>query len=484
MDNTIDASTEPLTQDDLAKISPEKRKRVGQLFSDYASHHLPSDKLNGSGTGTGNSMRPSMMDLEYISQFRIGPAFKVAIATPRRALNAGFDFRSVDDDDKVIPRPAIERWMYESDFKNALITAAVYDSIYGIGTVLKRYKGDMREGEMKEEAPNEPPKRFEALNPRVFMPINVTRSRGLDYDEEYWEFVGGRHRVKAVHPSRVEVFRTMPYANDWRGLSSMEPIWLSLLCYMNNLIFLTRGIAKWGNMVPVIHHHTNNPDKAAREAYLTILEEAEKNGAYFIGRDDKLDFSQTKLGTGIESAMNVFRLDISSGSELPMNYLFGLSDSGGIGSGGALTSERTLMNKFSTIQTSYQDDIMNILTKCNFKDLDGIYPKFRLSLQQTQAQELANREAEVRLEMQEIQRDMLKLQYEMMVKQKDWIEENEPILTPEEEAHNLEQATDFTDSQYKVNYEMKLAARKAKMDELMERMRFIRVQNLQAGVSA
>jgi len=66
------------------------------------------------------------------------------------------------------------------------------------------------------------------------------------------------------------------------------------------------------------------------------------NNFFFLGKDDKLEFPTTNIGDGIYNLAELFKEDISAGTRIPLNELFGRTESGGISGTGNLTAERKI----------------------------------------------------------------------------------------------------------------------------------------------
>jgi hypothetical protein len=101
--------------------------------------------------------------------------------------------------------------------------------------------------------------------------------------------------------------------------------------------------------------------------------------------------------------------DISAGTFIPLNFLFGRAESGGIGGEGALTAERSYLQVISNIQKSFSDDILFRFGKWGF-DVAGLDIRWNLSLQKTREQELKEQAMEEQLKQLKINTSMLRLQ--------------------------------------------------------------------------
>jgi uncharacterized protein (UPF0335 family) len=249
----------------------------------------------------------------------------------------------------------------------------------------------------------------------------------LDYEQEEWEFTGGLINSQTIHRDRINVLTTRPVAGSWRGISVFEPIWLSLMCYFQAIIFLTKGIAKWGNAVPILKMGNSEVDDTAFENWLDLMIEYQANYFYLIGKDDELDFKNAKLGQGMSEYIEFLKEDISSGLGIPLNFLFGRSVSGGIGGEGALTAERNYMQTIANVQKQISDDVVAVVKSCGF-DVEGLRPSWNLALQKTSEQEIREQMMQTQLEILKEQLEQMRNQTEIQEQQKVQLQQNQAML--------------------------------------------------------
>lgn len=415
----------------------------GKIKSDYANFHKPTDNIYESPTGgsTDDRGRPSIQELFFMGSQRIGLGHRICFGTASDAIRNWFKFEDINTK-KVVLLPKIDAWIQKTDFKNQCIQWVSDARQYGVGFLVK-YWGNNED--MAVAPPKSPPTKFGAISPLYLMPLNTYESNTLDFDEECWEFQGGVFGAKSklIHRDRIEVLTFERIPGHWRGISQLEPIWLSLVCYYNAIIYSMKAVSKWGGMIPVMKSGHAVPTPKEYAARLEIMTEFVKNNFFILGRDDDLQFPSTNLGQGIAQIIEILKEDISSGTKIPLNQLFGRSVSGGIGGEGALTSERNYMNLLAGVQTSCEDDIWKIIS--DYWDVSHVHPAWNLALQKTSEQRIREEGMVLQNEIMEENLKMLKHQNKMMKKQEQWLEENMDILSVEEEAEQLENVSDFRD---------------------------------------
>ena len=260
----------------------------------------------------------------------------------------------------------------------------------------------------------------------------------LTYDEDVLEFFGGHLRSTRIHRSRLEVIRGPPQTDSFRGLSVLEPIYLSTICYYNGLIYLTRAMAKNGNMVPVLHSGSVTPTPDEYTNFLQLMTQFVMNGFFFLGANDKLEYPNTNIGTGLYDIMEILKEDISSGSRIPLNKLFGRAESGGIGGEGALTAERTYLNQLANEQTKISDDFLRIFKMAGF-DFEGKELGWNLAIQKTTAQQLAEEAQRLNNELLEMQVKQMKQESKMLTMQQELFEKHKDSMNFDQQLGASEQ---------------------------------------------
>jgi len=417
-------------QYDTFKAGGDPRKMISNMdySSDFNNFYSGTDNISNSAGTRLASDASSMLELRFLSQKRIGVGNAITEGFAEDALFNWFEPKKVDTKTRV-QVPGFSKWIVETDFKNQAILWDSHKRTYGIGIIVKFWTAH---DDLSMPAPYTPPKKFQVVSPLFLTPINTYETRMLTYDEDVWEFFGGHLKSSKVHRSRLEVIRGSPQQDSFRGLSALEPNYLSLICYYNALIYLTRGLAKWGNMVPVMHSGSLTPTPAEYTSFLKLMEEFVMNGFFFLGKEDRLEYPNTNIGQGLGSIIEILKEDIASGSRIPLNKLFGRAESGGIGGEGALTAERTYLNLLANEQTKISDDFLRIFKRANF-DFEGIDLDWNLSLQKTRQQELIEERMVLENKMLKAQFQSMQLENGMLRQQKDLFEQYKGSFTPEQQ---------------------------------------------------
>lgn len=410
-----------------------------EFRDDFANFYgATEDIMASSGSGElGDSA--SLSELDFLSSKRIGVGNNITQGFSEDALFNWFDPKKIDSKNIIAKVPGFKKWVVDTDLKNQSIAWNTDKRKFGIAFLVKFWtSNDVDSGRISQPAPNKPPRRFQVISPLYLAPTNTFDTRMLDYDEEVWEFHGGNIRVSSIHKSRVEVLRGPPQTGSYRGLSVIEPIYLSLICYYNILINITRAVSKWGTVVPVMKSGTGTPTVDEYTEFLALMTEFVMNNFFMLGKDDQLEFNNTGIGAGIHEMAEVFKEDISSGSRIPLNELFGRTEAGGISGSGALTAERKYLNLFSNEQTKISDDFLRIFNQAGF-DFEGKDLKWNLSLQKTSEQQLLEESMELQNEMMKQQLKMQKQENSMMKMQTDLFSENKDQFNAEQQLESAEQ---------------------------------------------
>jgi hypothetical protein len=389
---------------------------------DFNNFYNARDNISSSsGTGV-QSDAQSMQELHFLSEKRLGVGYHITEGVSEDSLFNWWQPKKVDTLNTRVNIPGLNKWIVDSDFKNQAIIWNTHRRRYGIGLLCKFWTAN---DQMELPAPNKPPKAFQVISPLYMGILNTYQTRYIDYDEELWKFQGGNIRPRAIHRSRIEVIRGTPQQDTYRGLSVLEPIYLPLICYYNAIIYITRGLSKWGNMVPVLKSGSVIPTPEEYTKFLTLMEQFVMNGFFFLGKDDDMQYPNTNIGQGLFQTLEIMKEEIASGTRIPMNKLFGRAESGGIGGEGALTAERTYLNLLANEQTKISDDIIRIIKSAGF-DFEGLELDWNLALQKTREQELMeermeleNKALKLNNSMQSQEIKMLKMQQEMFDKYKD-----------------------------------------------------------------
>lgn len=406
-----------------------------EYSSDFNNFYNASDDISKS---TGTSLRGdvgSMQELNFLSQKRLGVGYHITEGVSEDSLFNWFQPKKVDTKNNRVKVPGLNKWTVDTNFKNQAIQWNTDRRRFGIGMLCKFWTNN---DDMSKPAPRSPPRAFQVISPLYIAPVNLYETRFLTYDEDVWRFQGGHLRVQSIHKSRIEVIRGTPQADTYRGLSVLEPIYLPLICYYNAIIYVTRGLAKWGNSVPVIHSGSIVPTPEEYTKFLQLMQQFVMNGFFFLGRDDKLEYPTANVGTGLFQTLEIMKEEIASGTRIPLNKLFGRAESGGIGGEGALTAERTYLNILANEQTKISDDLIRIFKMAGF-DFDGLELDWNLALQKTREQELVEERMELENSALKVNNKLQSAELKMLNSQQEMFEKFKPQLKPEEQMQHAEQ---------------------------------------------
>lgn len=403
------------------------------------------------------------MELHFLGKKRLGVANRITYGFSKSALYNWFDMKKVDSDHTRVKVPGLKKWIVDTKYKQKAILWNAHKRLYGIGMRVNFWTNH---DDLTTPAPrNKPPRDFQVLSPLYLAPINAWETRFLSYDEEIWKFQGGNLKQTGIHQSRISILSGPDNEDEWRPLSVIEPTYLAIICYYNALIYLTRAMAKLGNMAPVFHTPGPSPNKKEVTDFIEMYEEMVMNGVFIVGRDDKVDFQTTNIGQGLYQICEILKEEISGSTQIPLNALFGRSDSGGLGNGGALTAERQLLQNYANEQVDVSDEFMRDFINYGF-DVEGLEPDWNLALQKTREQELAEEAMQIQNDMAREQLKLMKKQNKMMGLQQELFEQNKDSLSPIEQLDEQEQIKEdfnYVQSQREAYFNMMRALRLAKL---------------------
>lgn len=434
------------------KLIPPKRRSKGvsnaKYSEDFANFYSASqDIYSGSGSGTQYDAK-SLLELRFLSEERLGTGYAISHDYSKTALFNWFKLKKIDSKRSYFYPKGWKKWIRDSDFKNQSIVWDGHKRAYGVGLLVKYYKAYE---DMSTPAPNTPPKKFQVISPLTLAPTNTYSTRMLDYDEEMWEFMGGNLRVKKIHKSRIEIIRGTPRQSSWRGLAVLETNYLALICYYNAIIYLTRGLAKFGTNIPVMKTGSVIPTSAQYKKYLAIMEEFIANNFFILGKNDELIQQPSGIGAGLYEILEILKEEICAGTNMTLNYLYGRAASGGMSGEGALSAERKMMQGFVNEQTEISDDYIDIFNQAGF-DFEDLELDWNLALMKTTEQELMERQMELNNELLEQQVKMSKGEVKMLDAQQELFDENKHLLTGQQQLQEQERIKeDFRSSKQRLD---------------------------------
>jgi hypothetical protein len=376
-------------------------KSVGDMTyrNDFAQFYGATENIyNSAGSGTLGTSQ-SLQELNFLSRQRMGVGNAITQGVSEDALFNWHDPKKIDSKHTLVTVPGLKKWEKDTNFKSQAIAWNTDKRIFGIGFLVKFWSSrDVRNGMISKPAPRTPPKKFQVLSPLYLAPVNTHDTRMLDYDEDVWLFQGGNLRVSSIHKSRVEVLRGPLQTGTYRGLSVIEPVYLSIICLYNILIYLTRGVSKYGSRIPVMKSGGPTPTPEEYTKFLALMTEYVMNNFFFIGKEDEIQFPATNLGAGMFEIAELFKEDICSGTRIPLNELFGRSEGAGISGAGVITAQQKYANGLANEQLKISDDLIRIYTQAGF-DFEDKDLKWNVAIQKTPEQQLTEERMELENEM-------------------------------------------------------------------------------------
>ena len=414
---------------------PRKMVSKSEYQDDFNNFYSATEDIsNSSGTGV-QSDSQNLLELDFLANKRLGVGNAITQGFSEDALFNWFNPKKVDTKNTHVVVKGFNQWTLESDFKNQAINWNTHKRIFGIGLLCKFWTNN---DDMTLPAPRKPPKKFQVISPLYMAPVNTWETRMIDYDEEVWRFMGGNLKVKQIHRSRIEVLRGTPQQSTYRGLSVLETIYLPLICYYNSIIYLTRGLSKWGNMTPVMKSGSVIPTPDEYKEFLELMREFVMNGFFLIGRDDSIEYPTTNIGQGLYQTLEILKEEISSGSRIPLNTLFGRSESGGISGAGNLTAERKYLNLLANEETKISDDMIRIFNQAGF-NFEGLELDWNLALQKTREQQLIEESQELNNALLKQQLRMMRKENTMMSAQQELFDKHKDQFSAEQQLQSAEQ---------------------------------------------
>lgn len=415
----------------LAKNRNVSRNEYSDDFANFYSATQDIYDTAGSGDLSGQK---NLLELQFLSEARLGTGYAITHGYAKNAMFNWFKAKKEDSDSNYQIIPGLNKFIKITDFKNQTILWDAHRRIYGVGLLLKFWKANE---DMSTPAPKRPPRKFQVIPPTVLAPVNTWETRMLDYDQDMWEFMGGNLKVKQIHPSRIAVIRGEHRSTDWRGISVLERNYLALICYYNGLIYLTKGLAKWGSVAPVLKTGKVTPTIKQYDKYLELMTAFIANNFFIVGANDEVIYPTTNVAAGLSEALEMMKEEISAGTQIPLNTLFGRSVSGGIGGEGAMTSERIWLNGLANEQTEISDDLIKEFEAAGF-DFEGLDLGWNLALQKTTEQQLAEDSMRLQNEMMEQQLKMQKQENKMMTAQQELFDKHKDQFTAEQQLESAE----------------------------------------------
>jgi len=399
-----------------------------KLSKDFASFYTPIDDFYGT-PGGGDTVydqgRVPVSHLMMLCAYRLGVAYRGCNSVANDVFRNRFTFVNYDDNETVVERPDILKWMRKTFFWSHMVDVLDFERRTGLGHLVSYWdfesKGkNVNSTVMSNKAPAKRPDSFQAFSCYYMTPNNIYDfdSVKLDYDKNKWDFTGGVLSQSNIHHSRVYPLETRRVEGGLRGIGIPELCWVPLICYLNTAYYILRSLSQLGVLTVGASVATEFPSPELVGKYLDVFDEMRANHAYVFGKgtEFKLENAASKIGEGISSYLEFLKEDISSAWIIPKNQLFGRSEGGGLDGAGALVSkEDYLASNLSTLQLNLTDDILYILQEhCHFTGMEELNIRWNLDLHKTEQQRLTEKLMREQLAQAEIQTDMVKLQSKMM----------------------------------------------------------------------
>lgn len=388
-------------------------------YNDFQSYFLPTDDIYAS-SGSGDDTLPALAHFQFLAEQRIGVPWKIARKPAEDAVRNEFTIRDRSGEEVIDDK--LFDWLHDPvvDFYNQLMLALYFERVYGTGFLMTYFTDSDKDNEdFSEPAPKgKRPVSYQAFPPTVMTPINVYKTTWLGSNPQKWDLNGGTYNTSRIDHTRVHVIMTRPSANRWRGLSVFEPIWIPLMSYFQAQIYMLRAFSEMGNVIPAWIVDSEDDQYEIINKYADLLDEMKMNGKYVGKKGDEFIFQNTNIGAGLENLMEMWKEDISAGSNIPMPILFGRVTAAGMSGAAYLMAERYYWNEISNIQHSLSDDVIRIINAAGFKSID--YKKrvdWQLAITKTDQQRLLDEGMQIQNEM--LKEDLLQkqLQTAMMMDQ-------------------------------------------------------------------
>jgi len=338
-------------------------------------------------------------------------------------------------------------WLHDEyvDFYNQMALALYFERVYGTAFLMTYFTdSDKEKQDFSKPAPkNKRPVGYQAFPPTLMSPIDVYETNWIGTNPQKWDLQGGTYNSGRIDHTRVHVIMTRPSVNRWRGISVFEPIWIPLMSYFQAQVYMLRAFSEMGNVIPAWLVESEDDQATLMTVYADWLDEMKMNGKYVAKKGDEMVFQNTHIGDGLQNLMEMWKEDISAGSNIPMPILFGRVTAAGMSGAAYLMAERYYWNEVSNIQHSLSDDIIRIIRAAGFKNID--YKKrvdWQLAITKTDQQRLLDEGMQIQNEM--LKEDLLQkqLQTAMMMDQFNAQKQN-----PQQQQKNMNQQDDNSEGE-------------------------------------
>lgn len=371
-------------------------------------------------SGTGDDSVPGLSAFEWLAEQRIGVGPKITRKPAEDAIRGRFTIR--DFQGKEYIDEDLMDWMEDPniDFYNVLVQALYYERVFGIAFIMKYYtESDREKADFSKPAPKgKKPVGLQAFPPTLMSPVDEYRTTWLDTNPQKWDLQGGLYNAGRIHHTRVHVLMTRRSATRWRGLSIFEPIWIAIMSYFQAQIYTLRAFSEMGNVIPtwLIDDPLDDLEELWTER-ASLLGEMKMNGMFIGKKGDEFIFPTTNIGAGLKDLVEGWKEDISAGTNIPVNLLWGRITASGIGQGGYQVQERYYSNELGNIQSQITDDVIRFLAQCGFPEV-GVkkWLDWKLTITKTDEQRLMDEGMEIQNEILKEQLMQSRLETDFMMK--------------------------------------------------------------------
>lgn len=384
---------------------PDKKTHHKKVMADFQQFYEPSNDIFSSSGQTGNNNRPTFEDLEMMADSRIGFGRYATTIFAGKCVRNGWDF--YDWEGNLKKHPEIMKSLFRAKFFTEHIQWVKQELVYGASYLMKYWSAHDK---FDQPPPNKPPIAYHAFPPSILSPINVWESQQayLTEDDELWNFRGGKGKSVQIHKDRVEILNTRPNPYDYIGYSIFEPIYLSACAYMNLIVNGIKMAAKYGNVITAFKMPVPNPSLKMYREFKDIIDEMKATFTFILGKDEELEFLDTKIGSGLMEFGEFLKEDMAAGTGLPLNSVYGRADGGGLSGAGALVSKQGELETMSNYQADLADNYWLMFDR--YWDLEDEFVKFRLDYQKTDSARYEEENMQWQNELLKTQVQTLKLQ--------------------------------------------------------------------------
>jgi len=355
-----------------------KEEHHAKVRHDYQSFYEPHNNIFSSSAQTGGNERPQFEDLEALAYERTGFGRYFTSIFAGKCVRNGWDF--YDWEGNLKKHPEIMKALYKAKYYTKQIGWVTQELIYGTSFLVKYWSDHDK---FDQPPPKKPFISCQPFPPTILTPANVVESQQgfLSEDEEKWNFYGGKYKTVSIHRDRVEILNTRPNPYDWIGYSIFESIYLSACAYMNLIVNGLKMLAKYSNVVVAYKMPVPNPSLKMYREFEEIINEMKANFTFVMGKDEELEFLDTKMGTGLYEIGEFFKEDMAAGTGLPLNQVYGRADGGGLQGAGALISKQGELETISNYQADLADNYWAMINR--YWDVEDEFVKFRLDYQKS-----------------------------------------------------------------------------------------------------